>query len=115
MILLSNELSSFRISAHVAELGGIKGDQVHLLDNEREPDITWAFAAPVVGSWSPPGKNAPFVCIEPLRGYCCQMDYSGKSEGQDRILHLAAKETSDASYTIFTNKNFKPIKEWKLT
>ena len=115
MILLSNELSSFRISAHVAELGGIKGDQVHLLDNEREPDITWAFAAPVVGSWSPPGKNAPFVCIGPLRGHCCQMDYSGKSKRQDQILHLAAKETLDASYTIFTNKNFKPIKEWKLT
>ena len=34
------------------------------------PWLSLAFEAPVVGLWSPPGKNAPFICIEPWYGRC---------------------------------------------
>ena len=37
--------------------------EVALLRPDRSPYLTVSFDAPVVGLWSPPCKNAPFICI----------------------------------------------------
>ena len=37
-----------------------------LMDTDGEPAVTVDYKAPVCAFWSPYGKQAPFVCIEPL-------------------------------------------------
>lgn len=56
--------------------------------------------APVWGLWSPPAKNAPFVCIEPWQGRCDLHDYSGSIEGRDYIQQLPSGRTRQFEYTI---------------
>ena len=55
---------------------------------------------PYVGIWSVPGKEAPFVCIEPWHGIADTVDTSGKLEDKLGIRTLPAKETFTTSYTI---------------
>ncbi|CUH97788.1 hypothetical protein P22_3934 [Propionispora sp. 2/2-37] len=44
--------------------------QVSILKKNGNPYLTLDFYAPVVGIWSPPKKDAPFICIEPWFGRC---------------------------------------------
>lgn len=45
--------------------------------------ITVSYNAPLVGVWSSPGKNAPFVCIEPWYGRADAIDYTGTWEERE--------------------------------
>lgn len=74
--------------------------KVSLLDIRRRPYLTLHFTAPVVGLWSPPAKNAPFVCIEPWYGRCDPADYTGTWEAKDWMQSLQPGEVFDASYVI---------------
>lgn len=56
--------------------------------------------APVWGLWSPPAKNAPFVCIEPWQGRCDAAGYSGDISGRDYICSLPAGSTYSFDYRI---------------
>lgn len=81
----------------------IEHDQIHkvtLLDADRKPYLALAFDAPLVGLWSPPGKNAPFVCIEPWYGRCDRVGYSGEYKDKDWTQHLAPGATFESVYTI---------------
>lgn len=42
--------------------------------------VSVEFDAPVVGIWSPAGKCAPFICIEPWYGRCDRSIFSGTLE-----------------------------------
>lgn len=75
-------------------------NQVTLCDQAGLPYITLKFKAPLVGLWSPPKKNAPFVCIEPWFGRCDQVGYEGRYEDKDWIQSLGAEQTFEARYTI---------------
>lgn len=50
---------------------------VALLDTYGRPYVTVFFDTPLFAIWSPEGKNAPFVCIEPWYGRCDAVDFSG--------------------------------------
>lgn len=50
---------------------------VELFDREGKTYVTVNFDAPLFAVWSPEGKNAPFVCIEPWYGRCDSVDFSG--------------------------------------
>lgn len=50
---------------------------VELFDREGNTYVTIDFDAPLFAVWSPEGKNAPFVCIEPWYGRCDAVDFSG--------------------------------------
>lgn len=65
-----------------------------------KPWLSLAFDAPEVGLWSPPFRNAPFVCIEPWYGRCDRADFTGEISERDWIQSLEAGETSEKSYTI---------------
>lgn len=81
----------------------IEHDQIHrvtLLDVNRNPYLALSFDAPLVGLWSPPGKNAPFVCIEPWYGRCDRVNFEGEYAEKDWIQKLAPGATFEASYTI---------------
>ena len=96
--LLPLNIHTFDIDTFILEDSQIK--RVDLLDVEKRPYLSLTFTAPVVGLWSPPTKNAPFVCIEPWYGRCDRVDYTGEYKDRDWVWHLEPGELFDASYTI---------------
>lgn len=74
--------------------------QVTLHRTDRSPWLSLKFDAPVVGIWSPPTKNAPFICIEPWYGRCDRVGYEGEYRDRDWVNRLAPGEVFKASYTI---------------
>lgn len=74
--------------------------KVTLHKNDRTPWLSVAFDAPVVGIWSPPTKNAPFICLEPWYGRCDRAGYIGDYRDKDWVNRLAPSQAFHASYTI---------------
>lgn len=74
--------------------------KVTLYDMDHRPYLSLHFTAPVVGLWSPPAKNAPFVCIEPWYGRCDQVHYTGTFEQKDWMQFLLPGKVFETSYTI---------------
>ena len=62
--------------------------------------ISAHFDAPVVGIWSPPSKNAPFICLEPWYGRCDRAGYEGEYKDKDWINTLGPGERFSSVYTI---------------
>lgn len=73
---------------------------VTLCDEARKPYLTLKSEAPLMGLWSPPGKNAPFVCIEPWYGRCDRVHYDGEYEDKDWIQSLVPLGVFEARYQI---------------
>ena len=74
--------------------------EVVLYDNAQRPCLALYFDAPVVGLWSPPAKNAPFVCIEPWYGRCDREHFTGDFGEKDWMQHLQPGERFSVSYSI---------------
>lgn len=96
--LLPLDIHTFDSDALVIPDSQLK--RVALLDRNRCPYLTLHFDAPVVGLWSPPGKNAPFICIEPWYGRCDEAGYAGEFRDKEWMQHLAPGQTFEARYTI---------------
>ena len=79
---------------------GRQTGEVSLLDKEGNPYVTVLFDTPLFAVWSPEGKNAPFVCIEPWYGRCDAVDFSGSLEERDYENRLAPEETFEAEYRM---------------
>ena len=62
--------------------------------------VTVFFDMPIVALWSPPGKNAPFICIEPWFGRCDAHDFEGTLEERAFNNALTAGDKFETSYTI---------------
>ena len=67
---------------------------------DKSPWLSVTFDAPVVGIWSPPTKNAPFICLEPWYGRCDTFEYAGDYRDKDWMNRLAPGQTFETSYTI---------------
>lgn len=75
--------------------------EVTLHDVHRSPVLRLRFpSAPLVGLWSPPGKNAPFVCIEPWYGRCDRAGFEEDFTKKDWIQQLLPGETFEGGYWI---------------
>lgn len=74
--------------------------KVSLHRNDGTPWLTLAFDAPVVGIWSPPMKNAPFICLEPWYGRCDRAGYVGDYRDKDWVNCLAPGERFSSVYSI---------------
>ncbi len=74
--------------------------QVQLLDEDKKPYLTVKFDAPLFGVWTPPGKNAPFICIEPWYGRCDREDFDGSLSEREWGNVLSAGQTFEAAYDI---------------
>lgn len=93
------DVHSFDRDAFILEDGQVK--EVTLHDANRHPVLRLRFpSAPLVGLWSPPGKNAPFVCIEPWYGRCDRAGFEGDYTEKDWIQLLKPGETFEGGYTI---------------
>jgi len=67
--------SLFDDDALVMESGSLNA--VSLIDKNGKGIIKVSFTAPMLGVWSPVGKKAPFVCIEPWYGRCDRESFTG--------------------------------------
>jgi len=74
--------------------------KVAMFCEDGTPWLSVTFDAPVLGLWSPPGKNAPFVCIEPWFGRCDRAGFEGEFKDRDWMNSLASGERFNASYRI---------------
>lgn len=72
--------------------------EVSLCDSDKQPYVKVSFDAPLFGLWSPAGKNAPFVCIEPWYGRCDGSDFDGTLEERDYCMTL---EAGCEFYTVY--------------
>lgn len=79
---------------------GPQTNEIGVEDPEGNRFITVQFDMPVVALWSPPGKNAPFLCIEPWFGRCDAADFEGTLEERAFNNALEAKKLFHTSYTI---------------
>lgn len=89
---------TFDKDALILEDNQVQG--VTLYDNNKRKHLALRFDTPVVGLWSPPAKNAPFVCIEPWYGRCDSVNYEGEYEDKDWMQHLEAGEVFHGGYEI---------------
>lgn len=92
------DTSSFDRDAFIIEDYQVKKVTLHRQDGT--PWLSMSFDAPLVGLWSPPGKNAPFICIEPWYGRCDRAHYEGEYKDKDWINVLAPGERFSSVYTI---------------
>lgn len=96
--LLPLDTHTFDIDTFILEDGQVH--EVTLCATDKHTVLAVRFDAPVLGLWSPPGKDAPFVCIEPWYGRCDRARYSGEYKDRDHVQHLAPGETFESCYTI---------------
>ena len=74
--------------------------RVNMFREDGSPWLSLSFDAPVVGIWSPPGKIAPFICIEPWYGCCDRAGFEGDYREKDWMNRLASGEKFESVYTI---------------
>lgn len=77
-----------------------QSDQVTILDEQGQGIISVSFDSPLFGVWSPAGKHAPFVCIEPWFGRCDRVGFSKKQEEREYGNTLKAGEIGGFHYDI---------------
>lgn len=81
----------------------IEGNQtgeVGLEDPQGKRMVTLYFDTPLFAVWSPEGKNAPFLCIEPWYGRCDSDDFTGSLEERKYEQCLNAGACFERSYTM---------------
>jgi galactose mutarotase-like enzyme len=90
----------------VADALVIENNQTQEVMIAKEENGSWnkavdvKFDAPLFGIWSPAGKDAPFVCIEPWYGRCDSVNFEGDLTEREYEQKLAPGAEFNASYTI---------------
>lgn len=77
-----------------------QADRASLAKPDGTEYVTVEFDAPLVGLWSPAGKDAPFVCIEPWYGRCDGEDFDGELKEREWGNSLGAGEEFGKSYRM---------------
>lgn len=88
----------FDKDALIIEGQGVK--KVALCDAQGKAYLTVSMDAPLFGVWSPTGKNAPFICIEPWYGRCDAVGYTGDLRDRKWGNLLAQGESWKGGFTI---------------
>ena len=79
---------------------GKQTGEVSLVTPDGKPYVTMDFDAPLFAIWSPEGKDAPFVCIEPWYGRCDADDFDGTLEERAYEKAVEPEQIFEASYSI---------------
>lgn len=74
--------------------------RVELLDQEKKRVLALSFKAPALGIWSPTGKDAPFICIEPWYGIHDRVGFTGDIKDKYLINKLLPGASFMSQYTI---------------
>ena len=84
----------------------VEGGQAHgisLCHPNGSAYITVRTDAPLFGLWSPAGKNAPFICIEPWYERCDAVGFDGVLSEREYSNTLPAGEIFNAEYKVEFN------------
>lgn len=84
--------------ALIMEQSGVQ--EIALCSPEKTPYVIVRFDAPLFGLWSPAGKCAPFVCIEPWYGRCDGVGFDGEIKDKEYINTLEKGKRFEKSYTM---------------
>ena len=79
---------------------GRQTNEVGLEDPDGNRIVSVLFDMPLFAIWSPEGKNAPFICIEPWCGRCDSVDFEGTLRARDFDNSLEAGNKFSTSYTM---------------
>jgi galactose mutarotase-like enzyme len=74
--------------------------RAELLNKAGVAEVTVEFRTPVVAFWSPYGKQAPFVCIEPWYGIGDPRGFDGEFKDKPLMNHLLPGASFMSEYTI---------------
>ncbi len=88
--LFDEDALIFENQAHAVTLYGDDGVGI----------LSVSFDSPLLGIWSPAGKNAPFVCIEPWYGRTDRSDFDGDLTTREWGNELKRSEVFNAHYDI---------------
>ena len=88
----------FDTSAYVFENN--QCSEVALVSPDKKHYITVKFEESTFGLWSPEGKNAPFVCIEPWNGRGDSIGFNGTLEERETMTKLASNDVYESRYYI---------------
>ncbi|MCR5283419.1 MAG: aldose 1-epimerase family protein [Lachnospiraceae bacterium] len=88
----------FAGDALIAE--NMQTDRVSLIDPNNKEYLIVSFDTPLVGIWSPVGKHAPFICIEPWCGRTDSDDFEGSLEDREYGNRLHPEEVFHREYSI---------------
>lgn len=102
---LSLEKGRFQITERLFDNDALimqdyQANKVSLVSGSGKAYLSLEFDAPLFGVWSPAGKHAPFVCIEPWYGRCDAEDFEGTLEERECGNTLQPQEIFEKSYTI---------------
>lgn len=89
---------SFADDAIIFDHSQIK--HVEILDEAGKPHVTLDFKTPALGIWSPAGKHAPFVCVEPWYGIHDWAGYEGEFKDKYLMNQLLPGSSFMSEYTI---------------
>ncbi len=81
----------------------MEGAQVYktiLMDKDKKPYLSVKSAAEVLAFWSPVGKNAPFVCIEPWLGRTDKADFNGDFKDREYVYRVGAGKSMVFTYEV---------------
>ena len=81
----------------------IEGQGIHsaaLCDETGRAYLTVTMDAPLFGIWSPTGKQAPFICIEPWYGRCDKVGFAGELKEREWGNLLAPGAVWQAGFTV---------------
>lgn len=73
---------------------------VQLLNRRGEPEVSVHFNTPAVGIWTPYGKNAPFLCIEPWYGVADETGCTDEFKNRHLMNHLLPGASFMSEYII---------------
>lgn len=71
-----------------------------IVDSEGKMFVEVTFDAPLLGIWSPSGKNAPFICIEPWYGRADREGFSGELKDREWNQALEPGKEFEANYSV---------------
>lgn len=74
--------------------------KVSLLKEDGSPYLSLFSQAPLTGIWSTPGKNAPFICVEPWYGRCDCSDKELPLEEKEFVNKLPGGAVFKTQYEI---------------
>ncbi len=73
---------------------------IEILNKKGAPQVTVDFKSPAVGIWTPYGKHAPFLCIEPWYGVADSEGYEGEFSDRHLMNHLLPGSSFMCEYVI---------------
>ena len=77
-----------------------QADEISLVNPEGNAYLTVKFDTPLVGIWSPVGKDAPFICIEPWCGRTDSVHFDGELSEREYGNALPEGGEFRNSYTV---------------